>query len=234
MAECMRKIACETGKMSVAERNWFSMAYKNVIKSRRDIWRDICSVERMEESHGNIHQVGLVRDFREKIEKELEGICKEILTVLHEHLIPNAENAEAQVFYHKMAGDYLRYRAEFTTGDAHAQASQDSLKSYESAMNIASADLVPTNPIRLGLALNFSVFYFEIKNDSSEAIRLAETAYNDAVANLDSMSEDCYKDSTIILQLLRENLTIWKTQPTSNDDTASNEQQQEKPSAVNA
>ena len=66
-----------------------------------------------------------------------------------------------------------------------------------------------TNPIRLGLALNFSVFYYEILNSPERACRLAKGAFDDAIAELDTLEEDSYKDSTLIMQLLRDNLTLW-------------------------
>lgn len=62
---------------------------------------------------------------------------------------------------------------------------------------------------RLGLALNFSVFYFEILNAPDRACRLAKAAFDDAIAELDTLSEESYKDSTLIMQLLRDNLTLW-------------------------
>ena len=69
--------------------------------------------------------------------------------------------------------------------------------------------LPPTHPIRLGLALNFSVFHFEIQNKPQEACALAKQAFDDAIAELDTLSEESYKDSTLIMQLLRDNLTLW-------------------------
>ena len=63
--------------------------------------------------------------------------------------------------------------------------------------------------IRLGLALNFSVFYYEILNSAERACRLAKAAFDDAIAELDTLSEESYKDSTLIMQLLRDNLTLW-------------------------
>lgn len=74
---------------------------------------------------------------------------------------------------------------------------------------LAMTHFPPTHPIRLGLALNFSVFYYEILNSPERACRLAKAAFDDAIVELDSLSEDSYKDSTLIMQLLRDNLTLW-------------------------
>lgn len=68
--------------------------------------------------------------------------------------------------------------------------------------------MAPTHPIRLGLALNFSVFYYEINNAPAEACTLAKAAFDDAIAELDTLNEESYKDSTLIMQLLRDNLTV--------------------------
>ena len=57
--------------------------------------------------------------------------------------------------------------------------------------------------------MNFSVFYYEILNSPDRACRLAKAAFDDAIAELDTLSEESYKDSTLIMQLLRDNLTLW-------------------------
>jgi len=106
-------------------------------------------------------------------------------------------------------GDYHRYQAEFTTGNDRKEAAENSLVAYKAASDIAMTELAPTHPIRLGLALNFSVFYYEILNSSDRACRLAKAAFDDAIAELDTLSEESYKDSTLIMQLLRDNLTLW-------------------------
>lgn len=50
----------------------------------------------------------------------------------------------------------------------------DSQKSYQEAFDIAKSKMQPTHPIRLGLALNFSVFYYEILNSPDRACHLAK------------------------------------------------------------
>lgn len=93
------------------------------------------------------------------------------------------------------------------------------MDAYKAASEIAGAELPPTHPIRLGLALNFSVFYYEILNSPDRACHLAKQAFDDAIAELDTLSEESYKDSTLIMQLLRDNLTLWTSdmQDSGND-----------------
>lgn len=69
-------------------------------------------------------------------------------------------------------GDYHRYLAEFATGNDRKEAAENSLVAYKAASDIAMIELPPTHPIRLGLALNFSVFYYEILNSPDRACRL--------------------------------------------------------------
>lgn len=132
-----------------------------------------------------------------------------MLGVLDEHLIKSATSDESKVFYYKMKGDYYRYMAEFSAEEERARAAENSLAAYQQASKIASEALPPTHPIRLGLALNFSVFYYEILNEPDKACELAKKAFDDAIAELDDLTEDSYKDSTVIMQLLRDNLTLW-------------------------
>jgi 14-3-3 protein epsilon len=122
-------------------------------------------------------------------------------------------------------GDYHRYLAEFAVGDKRKTSADKSLEAYKAATDVAHTDLAPTHPIRLGLALNFSVFYYEILNAPDQACHLAKQAFDDAIAGvyqeflstfavaneseLDTLSEESYKDSTLIMQLLRDNLTLW-------------------------
>jgi len=148
-------------------------------------------------------------EYREKVEKELRDICNDVLKLLDDFLIAKSSQHESKVFYLKMKGDYYRYLAEVAAGEDRAEIMKNSQESYKQAFDIAGQEMPPTHPIRLGLALNYSVFYYEILNDPEQACSLAKTAFDDAIAELDTLSEESYKDSTLIMQLLRDNLTLW-------------------------
>lgn len=211
MVQFMEKVVktSDAAELTVEERNLLSVAYKNVIGSRRASWRIISSIEQKEESKGNEEHVSIIKDYRANIESELSSICDGIMGLLDTHLIPTASSGESKVFYLKMKGDYHRYMAEFKTGAERKEAAENTMLAYKSAQDIALTELAPTHPIRLGLALNFSVFYYEILSSPDKACTLAKHAFDDAIAELDTLGEESYKDSTLIMQLLRDNLTLW-------------------------
>merc|ERR1712062_464962 len=120
----------------------------------------------------------------------------------------NAEG-EAQVFYLKMAGDYYRYLAEAVESDAPDSPEKQSATFYKEAFELSEKVLEPTHPIRLGLALKYSVCFYEILKDKKKACELAKSAFDEAISKLDKLEEADYKDSTLIMQLLRDNLTLW-------------------------
>merc|ERR1712099_155345 len=94
-------------------------------------------------------------------------------------------------------------------------------KFYKKAMDVAEVNLPETHPTRLGLALNFSVCYYEILKKKEEACKLAKEAFDAAIEKLDTLNDASYKDSTLIMQLLRDNLTLW-TSETPADDAQEN------------
>jgi len=208
MVAAMKKVAELDTELTVEERNLLSVAYKNVVGARRASWRIISSIEQKEKAKDASSHVSQIRSYCEKVEKELEDICSDVLGVLDNHLIKSAENAESKVFYNKMKGDYYRYLAEFANEERKKDLATKGQEAYQ-ASKVAEESLPPTHPIRLGLALNYSVFYYEILNEPEKACELAKKAFDDAIAELDNLTEDSYKDSTVIMQLLRDNLTLW-------------------------
>jgi len=218
MAEAMKKVT-ESGSdpLTTEERNLLSVAYKNIVGAKRSSWRVISSIEQKATD-----KEALARQYRQKIEDELKEVCKEVLQLLDNNLVGPAKkivdettgekdtiDVESLVFYLKMKGDYYRYLAEVASNDEEKQGVvENANNAYDEATNECES-LKPTNPIRLGLALNYSVFHYEIQNNPNRACELAKKAFDDAIAQLDSLPEDSYKDSTLIMQLLRDNLTLW-------------------------
>ncbi|CAN1352002.1 14-3-3-like protein B [Linum perenne] len=190
MVEAMKNLAKLDVELTIEERNLLSVGYKNVIGARRASWRILSSIEQKEESRGNEVNAKRIKDYRNKVENELADICNDVMVVIDEHLIPAAPTGESAIFYYKMKGDYYRYLAEFKSGSEKKEAGENSMKAYE-------------------LALNFSVFYYEILNSPERACHLAKQAFDEAISELDTLNEESYKDSTLIMQLLRDNLTLW-------------------------
>jgi 14-3-3 protein epsilon len=238
MCKCMRALVEEITsnklELSVDERNLLSVAYKNVIGARRASWRTL-NAESQDEKNA-----GLIGAYKAQVETELTAICEDVLQLLENQLIQkdvieriDAEFAkdgnlsestegkatdasgEAQVFYLKMAGDYFRYLAEAVTRPKYETSAADY---YKQAFELSEKVLEPTHPIRLGLALNYSVCYYEILKDKKKACQLAKDAFDEAISKLDKLEEADYKDSTLIMQLLRDNLTLWTS--TDGDDDA--------------
>jgi len=298
MKKLVEKKSSAKESLNVEARNMLSVAYKNVVGSRRQAWRSLES-----EKHQNKEELNA---FKAMVERELNDYCGEILSILKDCLIDETakkywsdlfKDAEAKdkakelsfsnpdkakekkstlrdnyifetwkkdvlnsesgvynssitaddmkmlddqvdwqfspddkkitepirslvkdtcndvetlVFYMKMCGDYKRYLAEIIEDPTEkSKAAKESASFYEEALNCAQARLAPTHPTRLGLSLNMSVCYYEILGNSQEACRLAKEAFDAAIQKLDSLANDTYKDSTLIMQLIRDNLTIW-------------------------
>ncbi|CAL5365238.1 unnamed protein product [Camellia sinensis] len=192
-------------ELTIEERNLLSTATKKVMDSLRAAWRALSSTEQNHNNH-----VALVTDYKSMIESELSHICNRVLNLLEKHLIPSASKSESKVFYLKMKGDYYRYMTEFKVGTERTEAAENTIMAYEAAEAIAVSELAPTLPTRLGLALNFSVFCYEIEGASEKACSMAREAYEEAMAKLDSLGNKSYKEtSLLILQLMRDNLNLW-------------------------
>jgi len=199
--------------LDVDERNLLSVAYKNVVGSKRASWRTLSGgFDEADEA--------LIAKYKTVVEDELEAICKEVLELLTSHLCKNVEGNgdETEVFYLKMCGDYYRYLSEFRTESEEYKGKAEEF--YKKAMDVAEANLNETHPTRLGLALNFSVCYYEILKKPELACDLAKKSFDSAIEKLDTLNDASYKDSTLIMQLLRDNLTLW----TSNNEDNNEEQ----------
>jgi len=210
MAEYATELA-KTEELNNEERNILSVAYKNVVGSKRSAWRVLNSIDRKEEKKGNTSNSEKAKKFKKNIEGEISKMCNEVLKLIDDFCIGKCSNDESKVFYLKMKGDYYRYLAEFQSTENKKIPSEKALDSYKVAFEIAEANLPSTHPTRLGLVLNYSVFYYEILKQPEKAIEMAKKTFDEAIKDLDNVTDESYKDATLIMQLIRDNLTLWNT-----------------------
>ena len=195
------------------ERNLLSIAYKNSISSKRTALRTISAYENKEKKKENSTFLPFIQEYKKKVEDELTKNCQHVLDSIDNELLKKAEDVEAKVFYIKMKGDYNRYIAEYAEGDLKDKVSKDASSAYEEASGL-SKDLPVLNPIALGLALNYSVFYYEVLNDHATAIKVASEALDKSNKELPNIDEDAEenRDAVSIISLLKENLDMWKSE----------------------
>lgn len=173
-------------------------------------------------------------EYQLQLERELSSSAVELASLLESTMLKSVMSPEPQIFYRKLVGDFYRYLAEvsvpgaavlpYATAPASVPAGQSastviplgyekkSLEAYQVAMRLATTHLEATHPTRLGLCLNYSVLLYEVLKDKRSACELARAAFDQAIAKLDDLDESSYKDTTLLMQLLRDNITLWTAQ----------------------
>ena len=210
MVKAINKFIELNPKLTKDERNILSAGYKNIISKKRTSFRLLNNMEKKEEKK-NSTQIANILEIKGAIEKELSQACEEIQKIVDKYLVPNATDSENKVFYLKLKGDYYRYKCELD-GKDFEETCNKAEKVYKEAYEIANKDIPITNSTRLGLALNYSVFYYEIKGLKEEACNIAKSAFDEAMKVLDDLEKSKAKDTLLIVQLLKENLILWSSE----------------------
>ena len=207
MVDFLKPVIKEKGSaLTNDERNLLSVAFKNLVSQQRTAIRTITAIE---QNPKYAKFAGGMGEYKKKIEGELQQDCQNIINMIKNDAMKTQQEAEGRAFFLKMVGDYYRYMAESATGDKLAQARDGALQHYKEA-ETAGKELPACNPIKLGLALNFSVFHYEVMQDNKQACTLAETALQEAMNKIDDVDEETFRDAKSIIELLKENLTLWK------------------------
>ena len=217
MVKTINKFVELDPKLTRDERNILSAGYKNIISDKRASWRLLNSLEK-KESKKNSSQVDNIKTVKNSIEKELTNIIDDIQLIIDKYLIPNAIDSENKVYFLKLKGDYYRYKCEFAIGKEFNEACSKAEKVYEEASEIANKCIPISSSTRLGLALNYSVFFYEIKGLKEEACKIAKNAFDEAMKVLDILEKSKPKDTILIIQLLKENLILWSNEMNDNDE----------------
>lgn len=216
MAAYMR-LAIETGlPTNKDEDNMLAAAYKRVLDAKRSSRRTLAAVELKADVAP--WEAAVARRYRARVDAELRSLCAEMLSLVDRWLSSThaatvtAQDPATGVFYWKLRADYNRYAAEAAAADdpaGRAAAVADSRAAYERADHMGRHALLPVDPIRLGLMLNYSVFLYQVCQQRRQGHDLAKGAFDDAVAQIDAIDAQMYDDATLILRLIRDNLTVW-------------------------
>jgi 14-3-3 protein epsilon len=220
----------QTGSvLSESERKLLLQAFKNCVGSRRKAWRVLSQQEIDLNSSDPL--LPHLRLYKSEIELEIEEVCKQMLNAIYKLTIapphkPNIQlTTHEKVFYYKLQGDYWRYLCEFRQGNQLEQSSREAEDAYNRAWEAVQGPLglVPADPTLLGLALNMSVFHYEILGNRQTGLTLCRNVYNHANSYLSNKNSNIDLDSNKIknandvLKLLRDNLDLWERESASND-----------------
>lgn len=202
------KSATETGiELSSEEWNLLRIAYRSFILTKRDSWSSVSKQE--ERLSGKMKLIA--KEFREKIETEIYDICNDLLGIVDLYCNPAlATNPETKIFYLRMKADCLRYLAEIAQDENKRKFVTESEKVYKEAFDVAKSKLQPINSLRLGLVVNYSVFYKDVMMDGEKACQLTNQAIEEAKKAL-KHEQEIDNDSIVIIKVkvLLQSLLVW-------------------------
>ena len=216
MRDYVKEFVAEGFDLSPMERHLFSIAYKNILGGLRASWRSLKSIENAFGATDN--RLERFTQILSVIEAEIYEIATEVLDQLCNCILPTCTGYEAKVYYLKLQGDYQRYMTEISSGKKHDDWASEAHASYKKAADIALVRLPPISSTRLGVLMNFSVFYYDVYHSPERACLLSKTAYDDAIEGglfqprRVAEDGDEYNNSLEILKLLKGNLQFWTRQ----------------------
>lgn len=209
MFEAINKFVELGPSISDDERVILNIGYKNVTTNKRRAWRELIKVETEERSKGNKNQCSYANELRLEVENDILSHTNKILEMLDKYLIPKSINTESKIYFIKMKADYLRYKAEVKIDNEWINSYKESLSAYYEAQKLAIDNLPVSNPLRLGIALNLSVLWYEVICDKENAVKVAKSSYDEAIKIIDELDKNKSKETILIIQLLKDNLGLW-------------------------
>ena len=196
--------------LSFKERELLAYGYATYIKAKRKSLHMIMAYETKEKKNENSIFLSYIQEYRRTLESDLTLSCQKIIYIIDSLLIKKADNNESKIFYKKLKGDLNRYIAEYAKDELREKVMKDGLTAYQEAMNL-SKDMPIMNETLLGLALNMSLFYYEVVNERKNAIKISIECMNKVekeLANFDQENEN-NKVIMALIGLIKENLENW-------------------------
>ncbi|KAL3109761.1 hypothetical protein niasHT_012978 [Heterodera trifolii] len=209
MVQGMKQVIELDAKLNENERKLLAVTYRKSVSGQRFAWRVIASV--LARGKGTKRQLEMVKELRNKLEREVEEKCREILVsgwdLLDRVLIKEAADDEVKVFYLKLKADHFRYLAE--TRAVKNGVAEKAKQAYQEAFDLAKNKLRPMHPIRLTVALNFAILQFEVQKSPADACQTAQRAYDEATSDAQTTGDSICAESVTIMELLQDNISYW-------------------------
>lgn len=181
-----------------------SVVTKSRVDSLRRARRIVLALEEREENKGKVNRVLALRNFKGQIEEELSTLLTSYIASIDSAFLAHPTSEPSRILFLKMKADYCRYLAEI----GRMPFSQVQTV-YTQAYDAARSTLGPAHPFRTGIALNFSVFHYEIAKNKDAAIQIAKLAHDEASAAVKALPIDERNDAMEVINLIATNLKSW-------------------------
>lgn len=215
--EYIDKLIEKKPNLSQKEYELFGLVYKNAIEPIRTTLHLLMAIYDKEVDQKHALRAESIQIEKEKSHNEFTTICHHVIELITDKLLPNAIDQKAQIFYNQAIGDYYRYLAEFERNEEEKRVMSEAEKAYNQALNLCSTNLLPCDPLRLGVILNYAIFKYEHLKQVSEAAELLQKAKTEAEPELGQLSQNSQNAALGILSAMHTNLIVWFDDENDND-----------------
>ena len=211
MIKSIKEMISINPKLNKEECDILSTGYKNMITEKRSSWRILHSMERKERKIKS-KILPQIREIKSHIEREIREVCNDLQILIDKYLLPNADDHENEICFNKLKADYYRYICEFAGGKEFEENLNKSEEFYKKAYNNSIKNLPVNNCTRVGLALNYAIFLYEVKGEKKNAFDIAKKTFDESMKFVDDLEKPKYRDTLMIIQLIKENLIFWSSE----------------------
>jgi hypothetical protein len=177
--------------------------------SYRKAWKAVYLSEQKERGKGRDDRSTPLLEYRKQLESNITDLANGTIEMVQKKLIPRTNDTSMRGLLFKMMGDFWRYLAEIQRGYDRRESANKSLAAYQEAEDLIVASTGPAAAVRLSLLLNMAIFRFEILSEPDDALALAKKAYDEGIAAVDSLREEAYADSILLLQMIHRTMAAW-------------------------
>ncbi|EAY18757.1 14-3-3 protein [Trichomonas vaginalis G3] len=207
---CLMRLCENDNELTIEDVNAISRICKGKMDEYRKAWKSIYLTEQKERGKGRDDRSTPLLDYRKSIESNISNFSKEIIDMIQKSLINRTTDTSIRGLLYRMIGDYWRYLAEIQRGYERRESTSKANAAYQEAEDLIVACCGPAAAIRLSLMLNMAIFRFEIYSEPDEALKIAQKAYNEGIASVDSLHDEQYMDSILLLQMLHRTIVSWQ------------------------